>query len=445
MGNAKNAPACAAAILRATSNTSLAMPFWADSFGWGPLPAILIVYVTFDGQDDLRSLDLTELCAHAFAGARSWSKGCPLAARTAKLVRIQSTISRLGDAVIDPTLWLDVMQDISAAMGATGAGLLQSDVRTPDIPRTAGVADVFGSYFADGWHARDVRGERGVPLLLRGDPVFVDQDVLTPEEIRRSAFYQDLIVPHGFQWFAAVGFRAGSALWAMAIQRTPEEGLFDQDDKRILGHLAQSLTETATLSRAVGQVALAGVTNGLQLVGRPALALDRRGIILGMNEAAERVLDEDVNIRNRRLIVRDVQASSNLDALINRLQATPDTASLPTAPIVVLRRKKRPLVIRVLPVAGAARTPFLGARLLLVLSDVDRTIALRPEVLERTFKLSPAEAKLARLVGMGMSLEQAADELRIAQETVRTQLKVIFSKTETHRQGELVALLAKLL
>lgn len=43
----------------------------------------------------------------------------------------------------------------------------------------------------------------------------------------------------------------------------------------------------------------------------------------------------------------------------------------------------------------------------------------------------------------GEALESAANELAISYETARNHLKAIFAKTETHRQAELVALLAR--
>jgi DNA-binding CsgD family transcriptional regulator len=111
---------------------------------------------------------------------------------------------------------------------------------------------------------------------------------------------------------------------------------------------------------------------------------------------------------------------------------------------VVRRRDKRPVVIRILPIDGAARSPFLGARALLVFSDLCRKSGLQPDLLSQTFGLSPAEARLASLIATGISTELAAEELGLARETVRNQLKAVFSKTETHRQSELVALLSRL-
>jgi DNA-binding CsgD family transcriptional regulator len=56
----------------------------------------------------------------------------------------------------------------------------------------------------------------------------------------------------------------------------------------------------------------------------------------------------------------------------------------------------------------------------------------------------PAEPRLALLIGARSSPEEAAGQLGLRRETVRNELKAIFSETGTHRQGELVALLSKL-
>ena len=44
--------------------------------------------------------------------------------------------ARLGEAALDPSLWPELMDGICRATGALGAALLQSDVRTPDVPIT---------------------------------------------------------------------------------------------------------------------------------------------------------------------------------------------------------------------------------------------------------------------------------------------------------------------
>jgi DNA-binding CsgD family transcriptional regulator len=354
------------------------------------------------------------------------------------------TSVRLGDAVVDPRVWPQILSEISSAVGAVGAALLQSDVRTPDIPRTEGVNEVFDLYFRDGWHNRDLRAERGVPLLLGGQRVVIDQDILTPDEMKRCDYYQELLAPHGLGWWAVIGFRAGPAHWGLSIQRSFQQGAFAEEDRRALAQIADRLTETATLSTALGRVVLSEVTNALGLLNQPALALDRFGFVLDSNAKAEQIFDSEIRIRNRCLELTDRQARLAFERFIQRLRTASERAALPIEPIIVRRSSKRPLLLRVLPIDGAARSPFLGARALLVFSDLNSEAGLCRKMLADVFGLSPAEAKLAAALADGLSPEQAARKLGIAKATARSQLKAIFHKTDTHRQSELVAVLSRL-
>jgi hypothetical protein len=47
---------------------------------------------------------------------------------------LDNVCTHVGDAVIDPAIWPEILGQISAAVCATGAVLIQSDVRTSDIP-----------------------------------------------------------------------------------------------------------------------------------------------------------------------------------------------------------------------------------------------------------------------------------------------------------------------
>jgi DNA-binding CsgD family transcriptional regulator len=140
----------------------------------------------------------------------------------------------------------------------------------------------------------------------------------------------------------------------------------------------------------------------------------------------------------------DAAARRDLEKLFERLLVTSDLATLPAAPIVVRRREKRPVILRTLPVHGAARTPFLGARVLLTLSSLEPRPWSNVAALTGAFGLTPAEARVASLIADGISPEQAAETLGISPITARNQLKAIFGKTDTHRQSELVALLSLL-
>jgi DNA-binding CsgD family transcriptional regulator len=358
--------------------------------------------------------------------------------------RLEKACIRLGEAVVDPATWPDIIGEISAATGSTGAGLLQGDVRTPDVPRSPGVDDEFRTYFAEGWHMADLRAERGVPLALTGQKVIIDQDIVTPEEMRRLPYYNDLLAPHGFRWFGAVAFRAGPALWALSIQRTIREGPFDPRDKPLLAGLSQRLSEAAALSTAIGRQILMGATGALNAVRQPAVAIDRFGFVLEANTCAEALFDDQIRVKERRLHVGDMAARSALDDFYDRLRNTSDLVPLPCEPIAVRRRDNGPVILRILPVPPAARVPFLGARAIVTLTAVAPRPGPHAGLLTGAFGLTPAEARLASIIAEGRTPEHAAEELKVTKATVRNHLKAVFAKTETRRQSELVALLSRL-
>lgn len=350
----------------------------------------------------------------------------------------------LGETVLDPSAWVRVMERISEAVGATGAALLQGDVRTPDIPRTPSVDELMQNYFRQNWHVHDLRAMRCVPLVLGGASVITDQNIVTRDEMRWDTYYNECVKAMGFEWFAAVAFHAGDDLWALSIQRRPHEGPFEERDKKLLAPLARKLTEVASLSAAVGRIAVSGAVNALNAVRQPAIAIDRLGYVLDANPATEAIFNDGLRIRRRRLLVADPLAASMIDRLISRISATPDAALLSHDPIVVRTEGKPSTVIRVLPVHGAARTPFLGSRALLTFSPTDKSPALEPNLLAKMFDLTPAEAKLAVLAAQGKSPESIAQNFGISVVTARNQLKAVLFKTGSHRQAELVALLSKL-
>ena len=80
----------------------------------------------------------------------------------------------------------------------------------------------------------------------------------------------------------------------------------------------------------------------------------------------------------------------------------------------------------------------------MILIDLERKDAPPEDSLRSIFKLTVAEMKLASRLAAGETVEQASEQLGIAKETARNQLKAVFRKTDVRRQSELVALFNKL-
>jgi len=360
------------------------------------------------------------------------------------VTRLEKARQRIGEAALNPGIWPGVMEEICGAIRAMGAILLQSDLRTPDVPYTESLRDMAKAYFQDGWYRHDLRA-RGIRRLLGGATVYTDQDIVSPEEMRKHPYYNEFMVPCGGGWFAGVGFRSGPALWVLALQRSARQGPFNDEEVRLLSELSPYLTESATLSNAVGRITVLASIRALGAVLQPAVALDHFGLVLETNPAMESLLDEHICVRDKRLWLSDAQARSELEKLSERITGLNDGALLVANEPIIVRRLGRPVVtIRALAVPPVARSPFLGARVILTFTLLEPKPQPAAALLARSFGLTPAEARLAAMIACGTSLETAAEGAGITRETARSQLKAVFAKTCTHRQSELVALLARL-
>ena len=148
-----------------------------------------------------------------------------------------------------------------------------------------------------------------------------------------------------------------------------------------------------------------------------------------------------VNWQNIR--VRDPLQSAKLSRLIRAGIAYDETSGRSLPPPVKLRvSKEKSLYIDVIPLPSAFRSKLGGAAALLNVREVENPSDASVEMLQHEFHLTPAEAAVAAELAQGHSLKQAARELNTSIWTARSHLRAIFQKTNTHRQAELVSLLA---
>lgn len=202
------------------------------------------------------------------------------------------------------------------------------------------------------------------------------------------------------------------------------------------------LSEAATLSAMIGGVALTSATSTLDSIGEPAIALGRYGVVLGTNLAAEKLFDDELYLKDRRLFVKDRDGSRRLAQLADHLTMARDTDPFVARPFIIRRTSRLPLIVCAIPVHGAARTPFLGARALLIFRSTGPQLGIEPALLSEVFGLTPAEARVAALVADGTRPEDIARYTNTSRATVKNQLKMVFQKASVHRQAELAALLA---
>jgi len=178
----------------------------------------------------------------------------------------------------------------------------------------------------------------------------------------------------------------------------------------------------------------------LELMGTAAILVDPDGIVVGLNDAAKDCLGAGVMISNRRLIMADPEVKRALAELSTGCGAH----ACPGEQVVVARRGMRPLIVRTVPLHGGALAMLHPASAIVMLADASRLNLPTESQLRRAFGLSDGEARLANRLAAGDTLEAAASLCGISYETARKRVKVVFEKTDTRRQSELVALITRL-
>ena len=334
------------------------------------------------------------------------------------------------------------MEAAALVTGSVGAALLPIRGLLPTVPLSQSMHGLFGAYSRDDWHERDER-RRGIPTMVRRG-VMTDFDIVRPDEIGRSPYYQELLAPFKLQWFAGVKVAAGDDLWCLTLQRSPSEGPLSRGDLRRLGSLSNSLSSAAALARAVGFARAEAASDAFEMSGTAVVLFDRRGEVLRINQAAETLLSSPaLRIINKRLVSWDRVATASVDRALHALLWHEDGSSL-LPPVVLPRRDGRPILAYPSRLSGVAADCFSPCQAVVVLVDLEAKLDLAESDLKTAFDLTTAEARLARLLLSGETVETASNQLGIAYETSRRHLKSIFHKTGTGRQGQLVALLARL-
>ena len=223
------------------------------------------------------------------------------------------------------------------------------------------------------------------------------------------------------------------------LDMNSDDGNLGAEEERVLATFTGRLIDIAAVSRARGSAtSLTATLNAMRL---PAIAIDRHGFVVDTSAAVEVVFDDNIKIKDGRLFVRNLDSRTLLKESIDQLTGPPRLDSLAMEPIIVPRMDKLPVIVRIWPFEGPSHLPEQDVRALLTLNALGPRPGPPAEIIAKTFRLTPSEAKLACIIARGAPPAIAARELKISQNSACNQLKSVFAKTDTHRQSELVALL----
>jgi DNA-binding CsgD family transcriptional regulator/PAS domain-containing protein len=367
-------------------------------------------------------------------------------------------IDRIYRTVGDPGAWSDVLVGIADHLDATGGMLVYcaplGKGRTLQVlgrlseERSAIYRD---HYVWNPWSCamRDVPFGKAVSAnsLLEAGAIF------------KTDFYADVLAPEKQRDILNISHRAmsrdggvggfGFSLSARGAERAPANVRRLQ---RLSPHLCRALDTTIELGRiAEGPQKLAAVLN---IMPSAALLLDNRQHIVHANPAAERLLRANDGLTcatNGGLQLSAVlpdEGRALARGLAQALRVADGSSDLLREPLRVTRLSGAgPLLVVPVPLPPPAFSLWEltdTARLLVLVIDPAARNLVAATALQTAFGLTPAEARVATLIGSGLSGPRAAQVLGVSPTTVKTHLARCFEKLGIRSQVELARMLSAL-
>jgi len=285
------------------------------------------------------------------------------------------------------------------------------------------------------------------PELIRTGAVNTDQMLCPDELLLRSEYYNDYLSELGVRHAIAATLRSDGANSSnISIFRKLGAEPFGEQERKFLltlvPHLQRAFqihTRIQSLERKADAAADAidQLTQGVVLLG-----VDGR--VLLANGVATTLLSSEpaLKLTARGLVAAVPSENKRLQQLIRGALTTGKSLHAGGGISISRNGLGRPLHVLVTPLRTSAI--HLGKDIPIValfISDPDRKPISESQVFSLLYGLTQAESRLALLLAAGHSLKDAAEQLGVAQSTVRSQLKSILGKTNTSRQSQLVRLL----
>ena len=268
--------------------------------------------------------------------------------------------------------------------------------------------------------------------------------------VDRHPLFQDFRRPHGMGGLIAyVVDECLPSPVTIAVQLDYGKAVLSDAERArcdiLCRHAARAIMVAAKLA---GSISLrSGLAEAMQRLTIGLAIVDASQRVVFANQRFEGLGSLGLRVVNGRLIAEQASQQIALERVL--AEALNPPLALSQSNTIALRRAlSRPLLVQVIPLRGDAHETQFAALVdrrfaLVVASDPDGKLPTGESALQ-TLGLTAAEARVAGLIGNGLSPAEVAAHLGNAEGTVRTLLKRVYAKMGLERQSQLASLVARL-
>lgn len=352
----------------------------------------------------------------------------------------QTLIDDIYECAFVPGNWGSLLTKLSDHCCGAGGYLMAFD---PAVGIVSGVCspafeEPLRAYIGGGVIRNDARSSRMWAANYGG--FLSESDVFGPDELESDPTFNAFYKPRGIgrAMITALFPPFGHTLF-LGVERRYDDGPTRPADVQRLNDLRPHLARAAVISQRFQAEQARAAAEALGLIGMPALVFAQGGRVIAANQQIQELTDRIRWLAADRVALSDADADRMLRRALERL----DHGDMSVPASFALRGPETgaAMVAHLVPVRGSARDILVRSSGVLVLTPITRPSAPPVELIQSLFDLTPSEARVARGLVAGSTLDEIADENGLSRNTIRSQLRGALEKTGSRRQAELVALL----
>jgi DNA-binding CsgD family transcriptional regulator/PAS domain-containing protein len=367
--------------------------------------------------------------------------------------RVLKVVDTVYGAAGDPDAWLRCLERLRDAISGSSAHFVSV---TPAQQRsvalsTLGDPEAFRVY-NEHWGARDPWGRSPEVRAITAPTVVLGDELVPHSAFTRTDFYDGF----GRQYDISrcvVGFveTGPRNLTVVTINRAERQRAFGTEDAAFIHALMPHLQRGLQLHRRLlsSEGASRDLTSVIDHLRYAVILVDGTGLVTFMNGAATRLLAarDGLVIDGRELKAAASTDTARLRSLIHDAAQASAGTTLGAGGVFVVQRPSggHPLTVVIAPLSSR-RPDVPGAETaaaMVIVTDPHAANRVDDDLLRAMFGLTASELRLVQLLMQGLGLADAATRLNLSHQTVRTTMKHVLEKTNTHRQAELIALVRR--
>ncbi len=369
--------------------------------------------------------------------------------RGSEIERFSHSLETVYDCVLEPENWTAALREINGLTGADSSAFHWGDVVTQTVIEAYHVG--MTPEFLEALRRHSIAWAMQVNAIgWEVGKVQYLADLLDRNEFENGRFYREVILPHRQCDYMAVNpVNNGRQLASLSVNTNINTGLFQPRSVELMRLLAPHICKAARLSAAFDLKTMQAsmLEKTLDTLASGVILLNAQGQVVYSNASAQHMLQGHggIGLANGRLVIKNSEAESSFTSSLAAMRDPAPTKRQPHDTIAI-PDDLNPLILTFLSIATGRRKGLMGnfeATVAIFIQHMGRTSMIPGKALGALYDLTPTEIKVTMALLQGFGVADTADILGIAEATVRSHLKHIYSKTGATRQAELIQMLMR--